>query len=221
MGNLLEIRIVLPLIALACLASCCYKAPQAPRSSVAVDELAAKTHSVAVGQTVPPVTLRTIQGQPFDLRKAVAGQPTVVIFYRGGWCPYCNRHLVQLQELEPKLKELGYQILAISPDRPEELAKSIKKQKLKYTLLSDSDMTAAKAFGLAFRVDDALVNLYKTKYNIDLEAASGRTHHELPVPAVYIVGRSGKIRYEYVNPNYKIRIKPEKLLQAARSALPR
>ncbi len=191
------------------------------RGSRTVADSAEETHSIAVGETVPSVTLRTVQGKPFDLRKAVARQPTVLIFYRGGWCPYCNRHLAQLRELEPKLKELGYQILAISPDRPGELAKSIQKQKLEYTLLSDSDMTAAKAFGLAFRVDDATVNLYKTKYSIDLEASSGRRHHELPVPAANVVDRSGKISYEYVNQDYKIRIEPEKLLQEARSALAR
>ena len=74
-------------------------------------------------------------------------------------------------------------------------------------------------FGLAFRVDEALVDRYKTEYGIDLEAASGRTHHELPVPAAYIVDTSGKIRSDYVNPDYKVRIDPQKLLLQARAAL--
>ncbi|KKM16944.1 hypothetical protein LCGC14_1680720 [marine sediment metagenome] len=219
MGKLFEIWIVPPLIAAACLVGCAGEASPPQGATGTVADSAEKVHSIAVGQTVPAVTLRTVGGQLYDLRRGIARQPTVLIFYRGGWCPYCNRHLAELQELEPKLRELGYQILAISPDRPEELAKSVRKQSLGYTLLSDSDMTAARAFGLAFRVDDALVGLYKTKYSIDLEAASGRKHHELPVPAAYIVDQSGKIRHAYVNPDYKARIEPEKLLQEARSAL--
>lgn len=169
-------------------------------------------------QTIPAVTLRTVDGETVELRQLVARQPTVLIFYRGGWCPYCNVQLGKLGKLEPALKALGYQILAISPDRPEELAKSIKKQSLGYTLLSDSDMTVARAFGLAFRVDEELVNQYKTKYGIDLEAASGQKHHELPVPAAFIVDTSGKIRFEYVNPDYKVRVDTEKLLAEARAA---
>ena len=220
MENSLTIRIVLPLIMLSCLAGCSREALQTPPGGgPEAAPTVGKTHSVGVGQAVPPITLRTVEGRPFDLRGGTAGGPTVLIFYRGGWCPYCNAHLAALGQLEPKLKELGYKIFAISPDRPEELAKSVKKQKLGYTLLSDSDMTAARRFGLAFRVDDATVDLYKTKYDIDLEAASGRNHHELPAPAAYIVDASGKIRYQYVNQDYKVRVGPEKLLQEARSAL--
>lgn len=217
MKHLHEFRIVLPLAVLACLAGCVQKAPQ--QSGGAAVDSADKIDSIAVGRRIPPVILRTVAGEAFDLRKNVARQPTVLIFYRGGWCPFCNRHLSAVGQIQPKLKELGYQILAISPDRPEELGKSIQKQKLEYTLLSDSDMAAARAFGLAFRVDDATVNLYKTKYKIDLEASSGQKHHELSVPAAYVVDTSGTIRSQYVNPDYKTRIAPDKLLEQARAAL--
>jgi peroxiredoxin len=129
---------------------------------------------------VPEVTLRTADGEAFDLSAAVSRKPAVLIFYRGGWCPYCNLHLGQLQEAEADLVKLGYQILAISPDRPAKLAESVEKGKLSYTLLSDAAMDAAKAFGIAFRVDDTTVEKYKG-YGIDLEAASGQAHHLLPV----------------------------------------
>ena len=85
-----------------------------------------------------------------------------------------------------------------------------------FELLSDSDMDAARAFGLAFKVDDALVETYKTQYGIDLEASSGRTHHELPVPAAYVVDQAGMIRFAFVNPDYKVRVDSEKLLDEAR-----
>ena len=123
-----------------------------------------------------------------------------------------------MQAAEADLLNLGYQILAISPDRTPKLGESVEKGKLTYTLLSDSSMTAAQAFGIAFRVDDATLEKYKG-YNIDLEAASGEKHHLLPVPAVFIVGTDGVIAFVYANPDYKVRLTPEVLLAAAKAAI--
>jgi peroxiredoxin len=169
-----------------------------------------------IGSAVPDVTLKTADGTDFSLRAAAAKKPSILIFYRGGWCPYCNLHLGQLQTAEPELLKLGYQILAISPDRPEKVSEGA--EKVNYTLLSDASMTAAKAFGIAFRVDDATLDKYKG-YGIDLEAASGQKHHLLPVPAVFVAGADGRIHFVYVNPDYKIRLAPEVLLAAAKAAI--
>ena len=174
---------------------------------------------VLVGQSLPKIVLRTSDNAPFDLNAATAEMPTVLIFYRGGWCPYCNLHLGQLQSIESELVQIGFQIIAVSPDRPQKLKQSTEKHKLKYRLLSDSEMTAAKALGIAFRVDDATVNKYKTDYGIDLEADSGHKHHLLPVPSVFLVGRDRIIQFSYVNPNYKVRIDPAVLLEAAKAAM--
>jgi len=171
-----------------------------------------------VGQSIPNVNLITPDSTAFNLNFACAKQPTILTFYRGGCCPYCNRHLEALQAIEPDLLKLGYQIIAISPDRPEVMREHADEKGFHYLLLSDSDMTAAKAFGLAFRVDEATLTKYTTKLNIDIEADSGYDHHLLPVPAVFIVGKDGIIKYSYVNPNYKIRIEPDVLLKAAEDA---
>lgn len=178
-----------------------------------------QTHPLTVGATLPPnLQPATIEGKPFDLDKAVRSKPTVLIFYRGGWCPFCNMQMGQLEEIEPKLEALGYQILAISADNPAHLKESIAKHQLTYTLLSDTDMAAAKAFGLAFRVDDATYAQMKN-HNVDLEAASGRTDHILPVPAAYVLDRKGVIKFAYANPDFKVRVNPDDLLQAAKGAL--
>ncbi len=186
----------------------------------AVADSAQEIKPLLIGASVPDVTLKTEEGKPLKLKKTVTDKPAVVIFYRGGWCPYCNLQLGQLQGIEADLLELGYQLLAISPDRPSKLAESREKKELSYTLLSDSKMAAAKAFGIAFRVADETLEQYD-EYGIDLEEASGSTHHLLPVPAVFIVGTDGRIKFSYVNPDYKTRLAPDVLLEAAESALER
>ena len=105
--------------------------------------------------------------------------------------------------------ELGYQIVAISPDSAEKVAEFNKDGEYAYTLLSDSKLEAAKAFGLAFKVDNE-------QFQEFLGEHSGESHGLLVVPAVYIVDRSSEVQFQYVNPDYKIRIDAPTVLAAAR-----
>jgi len=123
--------------------------------------------------------------------------------------------LVQLREIEPELKNLGVQLLAISPDKPSKVRETIEKHKMSFILLSDSDMVAARSFRVAYKLDDQTLAEFK-KYNIDVEDASGQRHHMLPVPTVFLVTTNGLIQFEYVNPDYKVRLDPELLLAAAK-----
>lgn len=166
------------------------------------------------GDSVPDIAVKTAEGETVRLGKLVSEKPTVLIFYRGGWCPYCTRHLQALAGIEKDLLQAGYQLLAISPDQPSKIAETPDREKLNYRLLSDSSLEAATAFGVTFQVPDELVAKYKNEYKIDLEAASGQTHHRLPHPAAYVVGTDGVITYAYVNKDYKVRLAPEKILEA-------
>jgi peroxiredoxin len=165
------------------------------------------------GAEIPDVQLLTEQGKPVNLRELARDRPTVLIFYRGGWCPYCTTHLSALAKSEKEILAAGYQILAISPDSPASLKATPDRESLGFTLLSDSQATAAKAFGLAFQMPGDLVSKYKSEYQIDVEKASGENHHLLPHPAVYIVSPKGVITYSYVNEDYKVRLTPEKILK--------
>ncbi|GAA4822304.1 peroxiredoxin-like family protein [Algivirga pacifica] len=167
-----------------------------------------------ISEEVPDKQLKDIEGNTVSLKQLVKGENTIIVFYRGGWCPYCNRQLSGLGAISSDLIAKGYQILAISPDRPEELQKSMEKHDLNYTLLSDATMEVARAFGISFKVSDGTVKKYKT-FGINLEEASGEAHHELPVPSVFFVNAKGEIGFEYVSPNYKQRISPELLKAAA------
>jgi peroxiredoxin len=179
----------------------------------------AQTNSTPLkaGDSVPNVTSRTEDDKEVSLRKLVSEKPTALIFYRGGWCPFCNRHLQSLAGIEDDLNKAGAQLVAISMDQPSKLKATPDREKLHYRLLSDSDAAAAKAFGIAFKVDDATVEKYKG-YGINLEAASGRDHHILPHPAVFVADTSGKIRFAHVNPDYKVRLEPAKILEAVRAS---
>jgi peroxiredoxin len=168
------------------------------------------------GSKLPEVTLRTVDGESTTLAAQVAGKPAILVFYRGGWCPYCNLQLSELRLVEAEAQAMGYQMIAISPDRPEELAKTLGKEELTYTLLSDSKAEALKAFGIGFRVDDKTYLQYKA-YGIDLEQASGETNRALPVPSVFIVDGEGVLQFSYSHPDYSIRIPGDVILAAAKA----
>ena len=158
----------------------------------------------------------SVEGQSVHFDPENMQKPLVLTFFRGGWCPYCNLHLAELRKAESELKELGFDIWFISIDRPELLYDSLEQPDIGYTVLSDSGLEATRAFGLAFRVTDETVVRYKT-YNIDLEAASGKSHHVLPAPSTYIIASDGMIRFQYTNPDYAVRLHPDVLLAAARA----
>ena len=171
--------------------------------------------SLKEGDLVPSGLLRSMEGEDVDVAEISKGKPVVLIFYRGGWCPYCNLHLADLQTIESSLRELEIPVYAISPDNLEELYKSVDKHELSYTLLSDSKMEVAEAFGIAFTMDEEMVQKYKG-YGIDLEGASGETHHKLPHPAVYLVNQ-GRIVFAHVNSDYKVRLPASEILEKAKS----
>lgn len=181
-------------------------------ADVAAD--AADVTVIKAGSEAPDPTLVTIDGTETSLSKLRGTDPTVVVFYRGGWCPYCNTHLASLQETMPQLKEKGWKLIALSPDKPEELLKTVEKQKLDYTLVSDSKMVAAEAFGVAFQLQEPMLKMLKS-YKIDVVAASGEEHKQLPVPAVFLIDAEGKITFVYSNPDYKTRLSSQELLKAA------
>lgn len=171
-----------------------------------------------IGQKAPPLMLANIDGLKINLQQKISEKPAILVFYRGGWCPYCNRHLAELQDIESELIALGYQVIAVSPDKPEYLKASVEKEKLKYLLLSDSKMEAAAAFGIAYKVPNLNVTIHKARGS-SLEKYSGEKHNLLPVPSVFILGKDGSIKFEYVNPDYKIRLSGAVLLAAAKAAI--
>ena len=185
-----------------------------PAEVARIAESAEAALPLTVGAAVPAVELRDVDDRPVQLRELIAGKSSVLVFYRGGWCPYCNLQLVSLVKAEAKLLDLGYEIVAISIDSPAKLRASQKKHGLNYRLLSDSRAAGAIAFGIAFQLDDAEVERLRT-FGMDVEEASGEDHHILPVPSVFLAGEDGIIRFVYSNPDYKSRLDGAELVASA------
>ncbi|HSH68852.1 MAG TPA: redoxin domain-containing protein, partial [Deferrisomatales bacterium] len=126
--------------------------------------------------------------------------------------------LGQLQAIAPQLADLGHRIVAVSPDLPQHLAATREQHGLGFALLGDSDLTAARALGLAYQLDAATLAAYRD-YGIDLEAASGRDHHALPVPAVLVLDPDAVLVFSHVNPDHTARLPTDVLLAMTKAAL--
>jgi peroxiredoxin len=174
----------------------------------------AQVRPLAVGVHAPLFSGTRTDGTARVFKPDGYARPAIVIFYRGGWCPYCNMQLSDLRLVEPKLRAQGFEIVFLSTDRPEILYSSLKETDIHYTLLSDSHLDAANAFHVVYHLDDATLAMQK-KYGVDLDTTTGTALHELPVPSVFIIDTTGTIRYVYSNPDYKIRLGADALLAAA------
>lgn len=162
-------------------------------------EKATDISPLLIGEIIPDAVLKNPDGIEVTMSNVLSLKPTVIMFYRGGWCPYCNRHLAAIQEAESEIIELGYQILAISPDAPKNLQATHEKNQLNYSLYSDSDGTFSKAIGIAFKAPEKYTNRLSEK-------SDGLNEGFLPVPSVFVVDTAGKIIFEYINPDYKTRL---------------
>ncbi|MCD0466918.1 peroxiredoxin-like family protein [Flavobacterium sp. ENC] len=163
-----------------------------------------------IGEKIPNSTLKSSDNAAVSLSELISKKKTVLVFYRGGWCPYCNLHLAALAEAEKQILDLGYQIVAVSPDSPENLKITAEKDKVKYTLLSDANGALIKEFGIAFEAPEN----YKSVINVH---SNGMNTNLLPVPSVFVVNTNGDILFEYVSPDFKQRISAELLVSVLKT----
>ena len=166
------------------------------------------------GLIVPDATLKNDAGEEVALGDMLKAKPTVLVVYRGGWCPYCSRQLANIKKVEKQLTDKGLQIIAVAPESPEKLAESTIESP-SYTLLSDDKMEFAQALGLAFFLDDKTAQAYRNKLGVNFVTLEGESKVALPVPAVFVIDTEKRIHFQYANPNYRVRLSQEMLLAAA------
>src|SRR6056297_3288295 len=115
------------------------------------------TMPLRAGDEAPEVSVTDIDGETVPLKSLYQDKPLVLVFFRGGWCPICTRHTGELIKVYPQIQSKGGQLIAISPDSPESTTSNQSKNSIPFPVYSDSDLSASKAFGLAFQVDNATV----------------------------------------------------------------
>lgn len=165
------------------------------------------------GDTIPSFSLPNAKGDTVSSLDLLKKGPLVIDFYRGAWCPYCNLELKALQEALPEIKNLGAQLVAISPNKPDKSLTSIEKHSLTFEVLSDAGNKTAKEFNLVFELAEALRPLYK-QFGFSMPDFNGDESYELPMPATYVVDPRGTIELAFIDADYTRRLEPDEVVKA-------
>jgi len=176
---------------------------------------------VAVGDELAPFTLNDATGSPVTLDQLLHEGPAVIVFYRGGWCPYCNIALRTYQrELLPELARFGAHLVAISPQTPDQSLSTVEKAELEFTVLSDPGSRIAKRVGIVFQQADDVLEVQR-ELGLDLAAVNAEGSTELPRPTVLIVDQDRVVRFVDVQPDYTARTEVADILTALIELPPR
>jgi len=172
---------------------------------------------IPVGQKVPDLPATDLDGKPVRLSSFYGKGPILLVFYRGGWCPYCNTEIHALTVAYPEYQKRGLTPVAVSVDKPEAEAKMKATYAIPFPVLSDSSAALIEAFRVVNHVDGATAAKLKG-FGVDLEGYSGQTHHEIAIPSLFLVDRQGVVRWAHSDPEYTVRPTTEQILTAIDAA---
>ncbi|UZO79459.1 AhpC/TSA family protein [Aquimarina sp. ERC-38] len=172
--------------------------------------------AIQVGDTFPQASLTNASGNTVDIQEKIKEGPVVISFYRGGWCPYCNIELKALENALPKFKKEGANLLAITPETPDNSITTKEKNELTFEVLSDIDNKLAKELGLVFQLPEALDKIYQ-EFGINVEKHNANGDNELPIPATFVVSKEGKVVYRFLNEDYTKRADIPEILEALKA----
>ena len=173
--------------------------------------------ALKAGTNAPDFTLPDAHGEKVSLASVLAKGPAVVTFYRGGWCPFCDLQLRAYQGALPQLRDLGAELLAISPQTPDYALTDVEKKQLTFPVLTDAGNRVARAYGLVFTLSDVLQQL-QTGFGNPIPKFNGDQSWELPMPGTFVLDQGGVVLLAHVDPNYTRRLEPAAILDALRGA---
>ena len=166
-----------------------------------------------VGDRAPAIQLADQHGAEFDVASLLTKGAVVVTFYRGGWCPFCNMELKAYQAVLPRLAAAGASLVAISPEKPDDVADTATKNELSFPVLSDIGHTVAKAFGVHYAFTAEVRTVYDG-FKLDIPGKNGAPDDwSLPLSATYVIGRDGTILFADTRTDYRERTDPEEVLR--------
>lgn len=171
-----------------------------------------KPEGLFINSKAPEFSLKDQYGATVTLKELRKKGPVVVLFYRGSWCPFCNRELKAFQDSLGQILTKKAQLVAITPEAREGIDSTVKKHGVVFPILSDEGAKVAQAYQVAFKVDEKTVNRYKMA-EIDLLKINRQKEAILPVPAVYIINSEGSVTYRYFDENYKKRVSVSEILK--------
>ncbi len=163
---------------------------------------AQQPQGLLVNDVAPDFSAANQRGENVSLKKLLTKGPVVLVFYRGEWCPYCNKYWKELEESLVKVSAKGATIVAVTPEQPEYINKTIEKTKAQFPMLFDEGLKIMKSYDVAYKVDEKTLGRYK-KISVDLLKINGTQNNDnLPVPAIYVINKQGKIAYRFFDPDY-------------------
>ncbi len=166
-----------------------------------------------VGDQAPMFELTNALGETVTLPGLLKQGPVVLVWYRGGWCPYCNLTLRAYQEHLDEIGAAGATLVAISPELPDKSLGTKDANELGYQVLSDEGNRVANRYGVVFTLDPALRDVYRG-FGIDLPEANGDGSWTLPLAATYVIGTDGEIKWAFVDADYTKRAEPSEVVAA-------
>jgi peroxiredoxin len=164
-----------------------------------------------VGDIAPNFKLNNALGEPVELYQYLKTGKVVLTWYRGGWCPYCNLTLRQLQLELPEFEANGAHLIALTPELPDKSLSTSEKHDLKFEVLSDIGNEIGKEYGIAFKLTNDVANAYNESFGMN--EYNGDESNELPLAATYIINEDGKIVYAFLDADYRNRAEPEELTE--------
>lgn len=165
-----------------------------------------------VGDNAPEITFTTAENKKETLASYYQKQPVVIIFYRGYWCPVCNKHLTEFAQKAKEIEAAGAKLIAITSESYDNVAKTKKQTGANFTIISDADGSIRKSFDVNFKVTEDYQAMIQDKLKASIAKTNANKQAELPVPATFIIDKSGKIVYKQFNPDYKVRASVEDIL---------
>lgn len=163
------------------------------------------------GEAAPTFGLPNAQGGELSLAEQLKKGPVVLTFYRGEWCPYCNMQLFAYQKRLAEMRNLGAELVAVSPEKYDSAKETIRKSDLDFPVLSDAGNKVARSYGLVFALSPKLKGVYE-KFGIDLVKNQGNDNWELPIAATYVIQQNGEIAYAFLSADYTQRAETQEII---------
>lgn len=172
-----------------------------------------EAHALRAGDRAPDFALPDQHGRSVSLSGELAHGPAVLLFVRGGWCPFCSLTLRAYQEAMPALRRAGARVLALTPQQSRLCSDTADRDMLDFPLLSDRGLDVAASYGVVHELDEALRPFY-LRLGHDLPRINGCGDWRVPLPATFVVGRDGRIALAHVEAATHRRLEPDAALEA-------